>query len=151
MSNKINRGQDNDLKEVFDFFDQDGDGIITTEELGRAMEMSGQHLTNDDLYKMMHEADINGDCKVSFLEFQSLIKSRQRLDDAIDTEQELRQAFHLIDRDQDGYISRSELKRLSNCLNLNLCEDELDEIMSNADLNGDGKIDINEFLLGMKY
>lgn len=58
-----------------------------------------------------------------------------------DTEEEIRDAFRIFDKDGNGLISANELKQLMANLGEKLTDEELDEMMREADLNGDGHID----------
>ena len=53
-----------ELRDAFNLFDIDGDGKITTEELGTVMKSLGLSPTDNDLQDMIDEADIDGkwDC-----------------------------------------------------------------------------------------
>jgi len=62
-----------------------------------------------------------------------------------DTEEEIRDAFRIFDKDGNGLISANELKQLMANLGEKLTDEELDEMMREADLNGDGHIDYEEF------
>lgn len=41
-------------------FDKDGDGTITTAELGTVMKSLGQNLTKQELEDMVNEVDVDG-------------------------------------------------------------------------------------------
>lgn len=43
-------------------FDKDGDGTITTKELGTVMRSLGQNPTESELQDMVNEVDIDGMC-----------------------------------------------------------------------------------------
>lgn len=55
-----------EFKEAFSLFDKDGDGTITTKELGTVMRSLGQNPTEAELQDMINEVDADGVC-VSFL------------------------------------------------------------------------------------
>ena len=55
-----------DLRKIFDDFDQDGSGYITSSELQVAMAKIGLRMSGSEVRKMMAEADCNGDGKISF-------------------------------------------------------------------------------------
>ena len=66
-----------------------------------------------------------------------------------DTEEEIRDAFRIFDKDGNGLISAHELRQIMMNLGEKVTDEELDEMMREADLNGDGQIDyegeINQF------
>ena len=66
-----------------------------------------------------------------------------------DTEEEIKDAFRIFDKDGNGLISAHELRQIMMNLGEKLTDEELDEMMREADLNGDGQIDyegkINQF------
>ena len=49
-----------ELREAFGLFDIDGDGKITTDELGTVMKSLGMNPTADQLREMIDEVDIDG-------------------------------------------------------------------------------------------
>ena len=60
-----------------------------------------------------------------------------------DSEDELKQAFKIFDRDKNGYISASELKYVMANLGEKLTDEEVEEMIREADLDGDGRISYN--------
>lgn len=61
------------LKQLFKFFDSDGDGYITAAELAHSMAKLGHTLTAEELTEMITEADTDGDGRISFQEFSQAI------------------------------------------------------------------------------
>ena len=49
-----------EFKEHFEMFDRDGDGTITTSELGTVMKNLGQNPSQDELHQMISEVDEDG-------------------------------------------------------------------------------------------
>ena len=50
-----------EFKEAFSLFDKDGDGTITTKELGTVMRSLGQNPTEAELQDMINEVDVDGE------------------------------------------------------------------------------------------
>ena len=64
----------------------------------------------------------------------------------LDQTAEIREAFRIFDRDGNGFIDSKELKHIVTQMGQVLTNAEADEFMLEADLNGDGKLDFNEFM-----
>ena len=60
-----------EFKEAFSLFDKDGDGTITTKELGTVMRSLGQNPTEAELQDMINEVDADG----KLINFQELLHS----------------------------------------------------------------------------
>lgn len=56
-----------EYREAFDLFDKDGDGSITTSELGVVMRSLGQEPTVKELENMIKEIDEDGIYSISVL------------------------------------------------------------------------------------
>lgn len=63
-----------------------------------------------------------------------------------DTEEELVEAFKVFDRDGNGLISAAELRHVMTNLGEKLTDDEVDEMIREADIDGDGHINYEEFV-----
>ena len=88
----------------------DGDGEITTSDLGAVMRTLGQDLTEAELQEMINEVDADGNGTVNFDEF--LIMSAANLARNTDPEKEIKEAFKVFDKDGNGYIGTAELKQV---------------------------------------
>ncbi|KAJ2778542.1 Calmodulin [Coemansia javaensis] len=62
---------------------------------------------------------------------------------------ELRDAFALFDKDNNGVITKDELGVLMRSLSHNPSEAEIRDMINEVDENGDGKIDFSEFIAMM--
>lgn len=80
----------------------------------------------------------SGNGTIDFEEFLTMMARKMK---DTDTEDEMREAFRVFDKDGDGYISAAELRHVMANLGEKLTEQEVDEMIKEADLNGDGKVD----------
>lgn len=71
------RGADGDLKEAFDVFDGNKDGLITVEELGLVLSSLGftEGKMMEDCKEMIRKVDMDGDGMVNFDEFKKMMKA----------------------------------------------------------------------------
>ena len=63
-----------------------------------------------------------------------------------DSEEELKEAFKVFDKDGNGFISASELRHVMTNLGEKLTDEEVDEMIREADVDGDGQINYEEFV-----
>ncbi|EAW57428.1 CALM1 isoform 4 [Pan troglodytes] len=83
MADQLTEEQIAEFKEAFSLFDKDGDGTITTKELGTVMRSLGQNPTEAELQdminevdEMIREADIDGDGQVNYEEFVQMMTAK---------------------------------------------------------------------------
>ncbi|KAJ6408453.1 hypothetical protein OIU84_011714 [Salix udensis] len=66
MADQLTDEQISEFKEAFSLFDKDGDGCITTKELGTVMRSLGQNPTEAELQDMINEVDADGNGTIDF-------------------------------------------------------------------------------------
>ncbi|KAL1422440.1 hypothetical protein MTO96_022306 [Rhipicephalus appendiculatus] len=132
-----------ELREAFALFDKDGDGAISTKELGTVMRSLGQSPTEAELKDIIAELDVDGNGTVDFPEFLALMSKKAR---TTNTEEEIREAFKVFDRDGKGFIPAAELRHVMTTLGEKLTNEEVDAMIREADVDGDGQINYDEFV-----
>ena len=126
MTANLTEEQIAEFKEAFQIFDKDGDGSITTKELGTVMRSLGQIPSEETLNQMIQEVDKDGSGTIDFKEFLGLMEQKLREND---TEEELIEAFRVFDRDGKGYISAQELKFVMISAGEKIENEEIDELI----------------------
>ena len=142
MADKLTEEQINAYKEAFSLFDKDRDGKISAKELGTVMRSLGQTPSESEVADMINEIDMDNDGSVDFPEFLTMMARKMK---DTDTEEEVREAFRVFDRNGNGYISSAELRHVLISIGDKLTEDEADEMIREADIDGDGQINYEEF------
>ncbi|KAK8532086.1 hypothetical protein V6N12_053535 [Hibiscus sabdariffa] len=112
-----------EFEEAFCLLDKDGDGCISMEELAVAIKSLDHDPTAEELRNMINEVDTDAE-----------------------GEEELKEAFRVFDRDQDGYISPYELRQGMINIGETLTDEELDQMIREVDLDGEGRVNYEEFL-----
>ncbi|KAJ1385137.1 EF-Hand 1, calcium-binding site [Sesbania bispinosa] len=143
MRDVLREEQIGEFLEAFCLFDKDGDGCITIEELGSAIRSVDENPTLEELQIMMNEVDTDGNGTIEFEEFLNLMATKMKETEA---EEELKEAFRVFDKDQDGYISPSELRSVLRSIGEKVTEEELEQMIKEADLDGDGLLDYEDFV-----
>ena len=69
---------------------------------------------------------------------------------ARDSREEVEKVFRLFDEERSGYITFRALKRVVNELGEGLSEEEMQEMIDEADRDQDGKISFEEFYRVMR-
>ncbi|PQQ13161.1 hypothetical protein Pyn_19921 [Prunus yedoensis var. nudiflora] len=132
------------LKDIFMRFDMDSDGSLTQLELAALLRSLGVKPAGDQLHVLLANMDANGNGTVEFDELVTAILPDMNAEILINQEQ-LMEVFRSFDRDGNGYITAAELAGSMAKMGHPLTYRELSDMMQEADTNGDGVINFNEF------
>lgn len=88
-----------------------------------------------------------GNGTIDFPEFLTMM-SRKMKD--TDSEEELREAFRVFDKDGNGFISAAELRHVMTNLGEKLTDEEVDEMIREADIDGDGQVNYEGINISVK-
>ncbi|EPY29231.1 centrin [Strigomonas culicis] len=134
---------DEQIREAFNLFDADGSGAIDAEEMALAMKGLGfGDLPRDEVERIVKSMRTNASGLVEYAEFERMIKSRMAQKDS---PEEILKAFQLFDLDKRGKISFANLKEVAKLLGENPGDDVLQEMIAEADEDGDGEVSFEEF------
>ncbi|PFH47555.1 hypothetical protein AMATHDRAFT_67515 [Amanita thiersii Skay4041] len=144
-----------------DYDDADGDGTITIDELELALRAAGKTPTRRQLQHFLREVDKNDDQRIDMDEFIAMLEGENGHGAAAAAgngavggagahrssvhETDMIEAFKVFDKDGNGKISREELQEVMSSLGEELTEQQLQSMIEEADLDGDGEICFNEF------
>ena len=107
----------------------------------------GFQVKKAEIRRMMQDVDKESSAVVPFDDFVEMATPKLQ---SRDTREEIMKVFALFDDDQTGAISFRNLKRVANELGENLTDEELQEMIDEADRDGDGMINEDEFFRVMK-
>merc|ERR1712130_1088213 len=115
-----------------------GSGSISTKELLGVMRSMGQNPTEDEVLELVMEIDTDGNGTIDFHEFINMMKKKSSETDQLE---DLKEAFRMFDKNNDGFIDLVELRKVTTLMGASLTSKELNEFMKEADKDGNGKID----------
>jgi len=142
MAEELTEEEFEAISEAFALFDKNGDRAISSGEIGTVFKSLGLNPSKVQIDQMIKEFDRDGNGEIDFGEFVTMMTDKMRRPD---TEEEIRQAFLMFDSDRSGYISVAEFMYVLGKLGEKLSVDEAEEIISEADADGDGQISFEEF------
>lgn len=127
------------LRDAFIAIDANGDGKLSLEELRHGYKEARIDLV--DLDKIIETCDGDGNGFIDYTEFlTATINWKKEL-----SHERLEAVFKMFDKDGSGKIGLSEIKCIFGEESDNIEDGVWDQIMLEADLNGDGEIDLYEF------
>ncbi|XP_043086933.1 calcium-binding protein 5a [Puntigrus tetrazona] len=137
-----------ELREAFNEFDKDKDGLISCKDLGNLMRTMGYMPTEMELIELGQNINMNLGGRVDFEDFVELMAPKLLAETAgMIGVKELRDAFKEFDMDGDGSITTEELRSaMSKLLGEHMSHREIDAVVREADDNGDGTVDFEEFV-----
>ncbi|XP_059388920.1 calcium-binding protein 5-like [Carassius carassius] len=137
-----------ELREAFNEFDNDKDGLISCKDLGNLMRTMGYMPTEMELIELGQNISMNLGGRVDFQDFVELMAPKLLAETAgMIGVKELRDAFREFDMDGDGSITSEELRSaMAKLLGEHMNHTEIEAVLREADDNGDGTVDFEEFV-----
>ena len=139
-----------EYREAFALFDNKNNNTISTKDLPTVLRSLGQNPSESEIGDITQQADPDGSGAVDFETFLSMIQTKLKDQDS---EAEIRESFRVFDKEGNGKISAPELRHIMTTLGEKLTEDEVDEMLNEAETDGDGMINYERFarVLTSKY
>jgi len=131
MGNKLSSAQLLQIRRVFDHFDINADGKITTHEFQVKLSLS-----REEVIKLFQSWNLDTVDGVNFEQFIKLVEKKILL------------AFTAIDQDNSGTFTLDELKRAYSKAGVDISEGDVLQYFNSLDINQDKVVTLEEFILG---
>merc|ERR1719282_906178 len=137
-----------DVQNAFKKFDANSDGALSRNELAAALKSSGHSYSDVEVDAIFSLGDTDGDGEVSLQEFVDLMSPSSsevlaKLRQNFKSINDVKTSFKKIDSNNDGLLSKEEMKSSPGC---KFDAEEIDAIFKLGDINGDGELDMGEFI-----
>ena len=132
-----------EFREAFQAFDKDGNGSISTKELGTVMRSLGQNLSEAEIKQMIEIVDEDKSGTIDFKEFLNLMARNMKI---VNKEEELLDALNTLDQDGSGKISKYKLRNIILKTDKKMTGEEIEEIIKTFDIDEEGNIDVQDFI-----
>lgn len=140
-----------ELREAFNLFDTDGSGSIDVRELKAAMRALGFAVKKAEIRAMLEENGVRLDETGGTIDFSSFVEIMTSKMSTRDEREEILKVFQLFDEENTGKITFRNLKRVAQELGEDLTDEELQEMVDEADRSGQGNgISKDDFVRVMK-
>ena len=144
---ELTEEQRQEIKEAFDLFDSESNGVIDSKEHKVAMRALGFEPKKEEIRKLLNDVDKAGEGVIKFDDFLDIMTQKMLERDPIE---EMKKAFHLICEEGHDKITLKSLQKVAKELGENMTVEELQEMIEEADRDGDGEIKEEDFIKIMK-
>lgn len=143
---ELSEQQRAEIRQAFDLFDTEGQGVIDGNALKVVLRALGFEPRKEEVKAMIQSVD-SGTGMIDFNEFLELLM--QKMNEK-DTKEDAMRAFRQFDMDHQGRISKENLQSIARELGETMTDEEIEEMITAADLDKDGYINEEEFLRILK-
>ena len=141
IASRLDENEIENLKKIFEAFDNCKDGQITYDELTKGLkQLKSNKLNENEIKELFNIIDVDRNGKIDYTEF--LAATIQKVNYL--KNERLFEAFCMYDKDNNGHITKEELLEALQAEKSQ--EKEIEKYIKDVDKNGDGKIDYKEFL-----
>ncbi|GBG84859.1 hypothetical protein CBR_g39235 [Chara braunii] len=134
----------------------DGDAKLKKEDMAKAVKALGwKSMTDEEIDKVVSSLSVSDEGSGGLVKLADFVEAFgkseyvaaiARVESTDECGNEMLEAFRIFDKNGDGKITIDELKQALNGLGVKAREDEVDELMKQADVNRDGSVCYEEFV-----
>ncbi|XP_029431712.1 calmodulin-like protein 4 [Rhinatrema bivittatum] len=143
MATFLSQDEINEFKECFSLYDKTQKGKINASDLLTVMRCLGANPTPAEVQRhlQLQKIDRAGD-----LDFSTFLTIMHRQKQQEDPKTEILVAMLMVDKQKKGYITASELRAKLTQLGEKLTQEEVDDLLKEANVGADGVVKYEEFI-----
>ncbi|KAI8044869.1 uncharacterized protein LOC128252108 [Drosophila gunungcola] len=142
----LSEEQVKDLEMAFSLFDEQDQKVISIKHLGDLMRTVAYHPSDAELQDIYTELDADGSGELYLSDFLYIMSQKY---ENMTTEDEIIAAFMVFDKNGTGFLSESEFRHIMKNMGEQMTDDEVEEIIRDADSDNEGNIDYVRFVKTM--
>jgi len=131
-----------ELEDAWNMYSR-GEAVIASKEVGQVLRILGQNPTEDMVVEMVMKASCDWDGVMSKTDFLGV--GLEIVKAGCDHMEDVKAAFKVFDHNNDGSISREELRDAMVNFGTRFTDEEFSVMFAEGDKNDDGRIDFEEF------
>jgi len=129
------------FKQAFIFFDRDGDGTMSCDDVCLAMRAMGALVTEKEVKNLLKKYDPDHTGTIDVNDFIACMSEVLNKDDS---EQEIKNGFSVFDKNDNGLLAVNEMRHVLTRIGDPLTQEEVTNFLNILDVHGDNFIRFNE-------
>ena len=131
------------FKQAFIFFDRDGDGTMSCDDVCLAMRAMGALVTEKEVKNLLKKYDPDHTGTIDVNDFIACMAEVLHKDDG---EQEIKNSFQVFDKSDNGLLPVNEMRHVLTRIGDPLTQEEATNFLNILDQHGDGYVRMNEII-----
>jgi len=142
--NERNQMTESGIRDIFQLYGEGRGNSVQASQLRVIFEQMGFPMSDDHCENLIETADQDGDGALDLKEFVNFVL--YGVLNVEDTEDEIMECFRVFDPDETGFIPSQELRRIMTQLGDELTDSEINKVIQQSDIDGDGSINYAEYV-----
>jgi len=131
-----------EFREAFTLFDKQESGSILEKDVGTVIRAAGGNPSETEVINMIQDSGCDKDINFeAFCEMMSKVLLATQ-----DSEEEIIECFKVFDQEGKGTMSVQELKNVMCSLGEKMTDEEVDDMVSDVKMDGDGRFNYAELV-----
>eukprot|EP00730_Choanoeca_flexa_P005664 TRINITY_DN11996_c1_g1_i4.p1 TRINITY_DN11996_c1_g1~~TRINITY_DN11996_c1_g1_i4.p1 ORF type:complete len:166 (+),score=36.40 TRINITY_DN11996_c1_g1_i4:40-537(+) len=137
------------IHSLFEFFDKDGNGIISKQELRQALQLVGHAPSEATVTALLNKVDLDSNDTIDQSEFAKIMQEQMQVPmGGMSTE--VLQSFQVFDSELQGFMTEDDFRKMLANYGEAMPESEIQEMLNLCPRSSDGRIDYKGFVMAVE-